>query len=197
MNIQDLIKFIAFTHQVQAVKRATMVPGEDAHENDAEHSFQLAITAWYLIEHRQLDLDVHKAIELALAHDLLEVFAGDTSAFAPQTHLDTKAAREAAAVKQLAETWPGFRSLQQIIAEYEDCSTPEAKFVYSLDKLLPIINNLLDDGRAWHDAHVTFEHMKSIKTGKIDRSDDIFSLYQELLPILEANPTLFVEPTKK
>ena len=60
--LNELIEFIKFTHLFQKINRIVFIPGEDRFENDAEHSYQLAMTAWYLIEHEKLNLDASKAI---------------------------------------------------------------------------------------------------------------------------------------
>jgi putative hydrolase of HD superfamily len=196
MKIDNLIDFVRFTQEVQKVKRKVFVAGEDYRENDAEHSFQLALLGWYLIERDNLGLDRGKVLMLALVHDLLEVYAGDTSAFHPDYNTSAKTDRERAGIEKLIPQWPGWHSLRDVIEEYEAVETAEAKFVYSLDKLVPIANNLIDGGRAWHEQDVTLERMQAAKTGKIDRSPTVAQYYKDIEPILRQNPQIFANPKR-
>ena len=56
-NLSDILKFLKLLHLFQQVRRATLVTGEDRQENDFEHSYQLAMLGWYLIERKKLKLD--------------------------------------------------------------------------------------------------------------------------------------------
>src|SRR5205809_2688144 len=100
-TFDNLAQFITFTHAVQQVRRAMLVVGEDRFENDAEHCFQVAMAALYIIETNHLKLDAFRVMSLALVHDVIEVHAGDTPVYGSAEGLATKAEREAAAVEQL------------------------------------------------------------------------------------------------
>lgn len=189
-DINNLIDFIKFTHQIRNVERAIILE-EGSRENDAEHGYQLAMVAWYIIDKENLKLDKFKAACIAMAHDIVEVYAGDVLAFAPTEKLDEAKQKEAAAVQKIKQNWPDFKSLNNLIDEYESLSSEEAKFVYALDKLVPIINNYLYEGGAWKNHGITFEKMKSIKVGKIDKNSTINEYYESLLKILEGNPQIF------
>jgi len=189
-GIDNLIEFIKFTHAIRNIERAIILE-KGSHENDAEHGYQLAMTAWYIIDKDKLKLDKFKAACIAMAHDIVEVYAGDTLAFASSSKLAKAKQKEAQAVQKLKKEWPAFTSLHELIDEYENLSSEEAKFVYALDKLVPIINNYLYEGGAWHNHGITFEQMKSIKIGKIDQDARINEYYEQLLRILEKHPELF------
>lgn len=193
-DIEQLIGFVNFTHKIREVERAVLLGSLNRHENDAEHCYQLALVAWFLVETHQLNLDKSKVVGLAMVHDVVEAYAGDMTAFAPPDQRALHAEREKQAAETLQTEWPAFTSLHELIAEYEARQTDEALFVYALDKLLPIINNYLNDGLAWKQQGVTLEHMKAIKTGKIDKSDLVKEYYVLLLDLLEQKPDLFGAP---
>lgn len=190
-GIQNLIDFVSFTHQIREVKRAMWVKDEETYENDSEHGYQIAMVAMFVIEERKLQLDVYKCMALALVHDVIEVYSGDTHAFGPQEHLDTKAERESAARKQLEEDWPGLSILHQLVDEYEERKSQESRFVYALDKVVPIINNYLDNGRNWKKDNITlYDHVGS-KTQKVAVDPTVAKYYEEIMKILETRPDLF------
>jgi 5'-deoxynucleotidase YfbR-like HD superfamily hydrolase len=187
-NFENLAQFIGFTHAVQQVKRAMFAVGEEQFENDAEHSFQIALTALYIIETNGLKLDAFRVMALALVHDILEVHSGDTPVYGAAETLATKADREAAAVAKLKSDWPKLTLMHELIEECEAKVTPESKFVYALDKLVPIFNNYLDKGRSWHRNEVTLEHLMAVKAGKIDRDPTIKQYYEQVLVFLREHP---------
>ncbi|MGC1176847.1 MAG: HD domain-containing protein, partial [Candidatus Saccharimonadales bacterium] len=80
-DINNLIDFVDFSHDIRNVKRVMWVKDQEEFENDSEHAYQLALTALYIIESDKLALNSFKAMSLALVHDILEVYAGDTPVF--------------------------------------------------------------------------------------------------------------------
>lgn len=189
-EIKQLIEFIKFTHEIRTIERAIILE-ENVHENDAEHGYQLAMVAWYIIDKDNLKLDKFRAACVAMAHDIIEVYAGDTMAFVSSQKLIKAKEKETAAVQKIKQDWPDFTSLHELIDEYENLSSEEAKFVYALDKLVPIINNYLYGAGAWKEHRITFKQMKSIKIGKIDKNVKVNEYYGQLLSILEKHPELF------
>lgn len=189
-----MLDFVRFTHEIRNVQRAILLETVNRHENDAEHSYQLALVTWFLIENDGLQLDKFRCVAMALVHDVAEAYAGDTIAFASDQDLAAQKKREAAAAIKLREQWPGFKSLHSLIEEYEKHETPEGRFVYSLDKLIPILNNYLYEGKIWKKEGITLDRLREIKVGKVDISAEVNKYYQEIIKILEREPNLFGKP---
>lgn len=174
----------------QAVERFTRNPDNlDHHENDVEHSYHLAMAAWMLAPH--FVLDANKAIRIALAHDLVEIYAGDTFAFGSQVALSDKDAREHAALEQLKNEWADFDDMLTCIEDYKSKGSEEAKFVYALDKVMPIIMNILSKGVVWQQHGVTMQKFIAEKERKIPKSSPVYQYYQELLEMLQETPEYF------
>ncbi|MCL5784167.1 MAG: HD domain-containing protein [Patescibacteria group bacterium] len=190
-RLLGILDFVQFTHKVQQVRRTIYVTGEDRDENDAEHSFQLAMLAWYIATSTDLKLDENKIIKYALAHDLVEVYAGDTYFYTTDKSLkDSKKKREKDAAKQIKKEFPEFGQMHQIINDYESLSDPEAKFIYALDKILPAINVFLDQGRSWQRDKVTYEMLRT-KDIKVAVSQETLTIWEEFIVLLEKNKDLF------
>lgn len=154
----DFKRALAFTsllEQFQKVIRKAYVPGEDRGENDVEHSYKLAMIAWYLVEAYKLPLDTNKIVKYALTHDFVEVHAGDTVVWDTEA-VKTKHAREAAAQKQLAQDWKEFPELHALIDAYENRVDEEARFVYALDKLFFLFPEYLADWRTIIELKVSY-----------------------------------------
>jgi putative hydrolase of HD superfamily len=189
--IDELIEFIRFTHEIRNVRRAILLETDARKENNSEHMYQLALAAWFLIEKDSLKLDKHRAVGLALVHDIVEVYTGDIPTYAAEHSHPSKAINERLAAARLKNEWPKFKSLHELVNEYEKRESPEAKFVYALDKLIPVMNNYIYGGRIWKKVGLDLDWLKSSKVGKIDVSSEVYDYYQQMLKLLEKHPELF------
>jgi 5'-deoxynucleotidase YfbR-like HD superfamily hydrolase len=182
-DINRLIQLHRLLLDFQAIERITHVPGKFEQENDTEHSYNLAISAWYLAEYfPQLDKD--RVIRFALVHDLVEIHAGDTYIYADQATIDSKKEREHAALIQLEKDWPDFPDMIKEIKEYEAKDSEEAKFVYALDKIMPIMLIFIGGGYSWRKEHVTLEQLHQTKQAKVALSPAIKPYYDQLYKLL-------------
>ena len=89
--MNDLEKDIAFSVELEKMKkilRRTKIIGEDRRENDAEHSFHIAVNAMIFKDYCEFDFDLNKSIQMLLVHDLVEIYAGDTFAYDKKGYLD-------------------------------------------------------------------------------------------------------------
>lgn len=181
ISLEKIFGFTKMLHEFQQVKRRVLVNGEDRYENDWEHSFQTAMLAWYVVSSSDnFDLDMEKVLKYALAHDLVEVYAGDT----PFQEADgEKEEREEESRKRLAEEFSEFSDLHEAIHAYEEQVDSEAKFVYALDKIIPMINIYLDGGRSWRADGVDLQVLRKHKKDKLKHSSEVEKYYEELMNI--------------
>lgn len=193
-DVQRLIDLQQLMTRFAAVDRRVFMPAPlDRAENDVEHTYTLAMAAWFLSEYFP-ELNRDKLIRLALAHDLLEVHSGDTFVYGAAAELASKAEREHAAVSQLKHEWADFPGLLDAIEEYEQRESAEAKFIYALDKVMVITLNMLSGGKTWHKHGVTFEQFVAEKEKKVPISPEIYDYYKQLHDLLIAQPHFFAQP---
>jgi putative hydrolase of HD superfamily len=192
-DIHRLIDLQKLLLEFQAIDRALYIPGRgERHENDIEHSYNLAMTAWFLAQHFP-ELDRGEVIRCALAHDMVEIHAGDTMIFHNPEGMATKKDRETAALQKLAEDWADFPDLLETLHRYEARESAEARFVYALDKVMPAIMNYLQGGEVWRKHQVSLADLHELKDAKVALSPQVLPYYHELMALLEANPQLFNE----
>lgn len=190
-DIHRLIELQKLLMQFRAVQRVIHIPdSETEFENDTEHSYNLAIVAWYLSQYFP-EIDTDKVIRLALAHDLVEIHAGDTFFYAHESVIADKKQREHQAYLQLQADWKDFPDMIQAIEEYEKRDTNESRFVYALDKVMPMMMIYLDNGRAWLENDVTFEMQHSRKKDKVALSPEVNQYYLALHDLLKEHPDYF------
>lgn len=184
-QLQQLLDFVAFTQKFREIERAIIFSRDKRFENDSEHSYQLALVSWYIISQRKLKLDIGKVIQYALAHDLVEIYAGDTPmGDKNQEYIDSKHQREVDALERIKEEFIEFPELISMMEKYESREDEESKFVYALDKILPPLNIYLDKGYSWKVKNISLEKVVSHKKEKIAVSAPIKEIGEELLAIL-------------
>lgn len=159
-------------------------------ENDTEHSYNLAMTSWYLAAWFP-ELDKNLLIQYGMVHDLVEIYAGDTFSYGSAEDLASKEHREAEALKRLEIEWRDFPDMISSIEAYETKKTPEAKFVYALDKLMPIMLIYLHEGYSWQKHGVTAAMLYENKITKVSLSPEILPYFEQLHKLLLEHPELF------
>lgn len=108
-SVQRLSELQQFINSFGAVSRVFNL--NDRLENDLEHSYGLALICWYLAPKIAPELNLEKIFKYALAHDTVEVHAGDTFVFADAEHIASKSEREDAALEKLYDEWPDFTEM--------------------------------------------------------------------------------------
>ena len=160
MDVERLRRQMAFVVEIDKMKqvlRQTMVIGSGRNENDAEHSWHLAVMAMVLAEYAEgAGVDVAKVIRMVLVHDLVEIDAGDTYCYDEEAAVD-KPDREARAADRIYSLLPPSQALElrALWEEFEEGKTPESRFANALDRLQPLLLNYHTGGRTWQKHAVT------------------------------------------
>ena len=185
--IEKLLGFSKVLNVLQSVERVIRVKDQERWENDMEHSYHLAMLAWYIVDTRKLSLNRDKVFCYALAHDLVEIYAGDTYLYSQdQQLLDSKIEREYAAALRLEQEFPDVPEMHAAIRGYVAKEDAESRFVYALDKIEPMIKIYLDNGRTWKEKGVTLEMAYESKKDKVAFSPEITEYFEELMTLLRA-----------
>lgn len=159
MISERLLSQMAFILEVDKIKnifRQTSIHDGSRRENDAEHSWHLALMAIVLSEYaKDAGLDLLKVLKMAIIHDIVEIDAGDTFCYDTTAGLD-KLEREEAAADRIFGLLPPdqrdeFRSLWE---EFDKMESPEAAFAAALDRLQPVSLNYLNNGGTWQEHSI-------------------------------------------
>lgn len=154
-RLKQQMDFILEVDKLKKIGRQTYISDASRKENDAEHSWHLALMAVLLSEHSNRNVDVLKVVTMVLIHDIVEIDAGDTYAYDIEGN-NTKREREVAAADRIFNILPKdqaeyFRALWE---EFEEGETSEAQFALSLDKTQPVMLNDITGGKAWREHSV-------------------------------------------
>ena len=189
-SVQRIAELQQFVADFSKVQRMIQLADTKRLENDVEHSFSLALTCWFLAPKIAPELSLEKILCYALAHDTVEVHAGDTFIFAPQSVLDSKSDREDQAISQLKEDWPDFPEMALAAEAYKNKLDEEARFVKAVDKLLPpLMVNLGEKTDFWGKHKITLQ--KEIESKQSIKVSDIVAPYYEKLVEWISEPDYF------
>lgn len=181
-RLQQQMKFILEVDKVKQIIRQTYLADGSRKENDAEHSWHLALMAVLLKEYANEEVDLAKVIPMVLLHDLVEIDAGDTYAY-DQAGLATQRVRETKAADRIFGMLPEdqgtkFRNLWE---EFEAYETAEAKFAHVLDNCQPLLLNDASGGKSWkeHTVHKSQIYKRNEHTAEGSR--EIWEYMQQLI----------------
>lgn len=159
-KLSKQIGFLVEVDKLKTVFRRTYVLGTDRHENDAEHSWHLALMALVLCEYAGNEVDVLHVLKMVLLHDIVEIYAGDTFCYDTKGN-EGKAEREKHAAEKIYSRLPVAQKSEfiGIWEEFERGETAESRFAQSLDRLMPLLHNYHSGGRAWREHGITREQV--------------------------------------
>ncbi|PBC86052.1 putative hydrolases of HD superfamily [Streptomyces sp. 2224.1] len=187
-RLRRQIEFIIEVDRLKDVFRQSPLLAANRKENDAEHSWHLALMTLVLAEYADEPLDTSKVLALVVLHDLVEIYAGDTFLYDTAAAADQEAREQQAADKLFAllpaDQRDHFRSLWD---EFEERSTPEARFAKAMDRLQPLLLNYGNRGGTWRTPGVTEQDVLTRKSVIKDASADLWQYAQDLIHTGAAN----------
>ena len=182
---QRMEQQFAFALEVDKLKnifRQTRLSGHGRRENDAEHSWHIALMAYLFREYANEEVDILRVMLMCLVHDIVEIDAGDTYAYDAQG-LATQKAREAAARERLYSLLPEDQGaeLAALFDEFEACETPEARFARALDNIQPMMLNHSNGGGDWREHGIAAEQVYRRQSRTRLGSERLFAVADEVI----------------
>ncbi len=155
-RLAQQIAFILELDKEKNIFRQTHLTGHGRNENDAEHAWHMAIMAYVLREYANEPVDIGRVMLMCLLHDVVEIDAGDTYAY-DEAGLATQKQREDAAKARIYGLLPDDigTELVALFDEFEENTTPEARFAHAMDNFQPLLLNNSNGGGDWREHGVT------------------------------------------
>lgn len=151
-KLENQLAFIFEIDRLKAVYRRTMVKADNNRaENSAEHSWHIALSAQILHEYAEQPVNINRVTTMLLIHDIVEIDAGDLFAFDDASLHHAQQEKELAAAKRIFSLLPEPQSthMHQLWIEFEEAETADARFAKSIDRLLPLVQNMANEGGSW------------------------------------------------
>lgn len=181
-RFEQQLAFILEADKEKNILRQTHLSGHGRRENDAEHAWHMAIMVYLLKEYANEEIDMAKAMMMALIHDIVEIDAGDTYAY-DEAGLATQKEREAQAAQRIFGLLPEDQreELLALFEEFENYATPEARFARAMDNFQPLLLNHSNNGGDWkeHDVCKSKVFQRQIKTKR--GSEEIWQYTEALI----------------
>lgn len=181
-RLEKQIQFIVEVDKVKNIFRQTYLVDGERKENDAEHSWHLALSAILLKEYVSEEIDLLKVITMVLIHDIVEIDAGDTYAYDSVGAKDKREREEKAAdrIFNILPTEQGqyFRELWE---EFESYETEDAKYAHLLDNFQPMLLNDASKGKSWSEHQVKKEQIYKRNERIADTSETIWEKMQRIV----------------
>ncbi|WP_339865869.1 HD domain-containing protein [uncultured Algoriphagus sp.] len=185
MNTSNLLQQVAFIKEIDKLKyiqRKTKLFNSDRPENDAEHSWHLAMMTIVLAEHSDKPIDLLKVVKMVLIHDIVEIDAGDTFIYdSTKNHTNTE--EELLAAKRIFGLLPKEQAEEFIAVweEFEAGETDEAKFAKAMDRFEPLLQNTSNNGGTWAEFDVPYQKVYDKKKAIKQGSEAIWSYAENLI----------------
>ncbi|HIV13580.1 MAG: HD domain-containing protein [Clostridiales bacterium] len=175
-------EFLLEVDKMKQIYRQTHIRGGSRQENDAEHSWHLALMAFLLEEYANEPVDITRVMKMVLIHDLVEVDAGDTYAYDTAGNA-TKRQREEAAADRIFGILPEDQGkmLRQLWEEFEAYETPEARFAHVMDNFQPMTLNDDNGGGDWKRHQVKKSQILKRNEKTSSGSREIWSCMEEMI----------------
>lgn len=170
-RLKQQLEFLVAIDALKTVYRASRIADNSRRENSAEHSWHLTLFARVLQEHANEPVDIERVIIMLMVHDIVEIDAGDMPLHGTQN--PEQAAIEQAAADRLFGLLPDDQRqlLRDCWDEFELAKSAEAKFAKAVDRLQPILLNMLTEGGTWSDFNVSLEQVTQ-RTAQISTGSD-------------------------
>jgi putative hydrolases of HD superfamily len=181
-NLDQQIAFIKEIDKLKYIQRKTCLFNSKRNENDAEHSWHLAMMALVLSGHSNEKVDMLKVLKMLLIHDIVEIDAGDTFFF-DTTKSHTNTDEELVAAKRIFGLLPEEQATELIAIweEFEACQTAEAKFAKAMDRFAPMLQNASNQGGTWAEFNVPYETVLEKKKGIKEGSEVVWDYAKSLV----------------
>lgn len=173
-RVREQLTFIAEADKLKTILRASPLAAADRRENDAEHSWHLALMVMLLAEYADEPIDVGHAMQLVVVHDLVEIYAGDSPVFDAAAVVGQRE-REEAAAERLFPLLPDDQAarVRALWDEFEEGRTPEARFCKAMDRLEPMLLNWLNRGGTWQMPGATESTVRAREAGVVAGSTSL------------------------
>lgn len=185
MQTDNLVKQVSFIKEIDKLKyiqRKTKLFNSDRNENDAEHSWHLAMMTIVLAEHSDKPIDILKVLKMVLIHDIVEIDAGDIFLYdTSKNHNNT--VQERIAAQRIFGLLPAEQAKEFIAIweEFEKGITDEAKFAKSMDRFEPLLQNTSNNGGTWAEFNVPYQKVYDKKKAIKEGSTSIWSYAENLI----------------
>ena len=183
LRLKKQIEFLLEIDKMKSVFRQNLLIDKSRQENDAEHSWHFAMFAIILYEYVDSSkIDLLRVLKMALVHDLVEIYAGDTYAYDDIGNKDSYE-REQKAADKLFALLPEdqAKEIRDLWEEFDKRETEDAKYASAIDCLQPFLCNHHLQGEMWKANKVTSRQVYKRQERIKNSIPELWSLVDDLI----------------
>jgi putative hydrolase of HD superfamily len=161
-NFRKRIEFLIEIDKIKQIFRRTKLFDQSRVENDAEHSWHLAMMAITFSDYANEEVDLLRVIKMVLIHDIVEIDAGDYIVYTNKGN--EKKQKEVEGANRIFNILPKelANELLSLWFEFEKNETSDAKFANAIDRLEPIMQNYYSKGEAWIKHNIKADQIRKV-----------------------------------
>lgn len=152
------------------INRHHYVPGSDRRENVAEHTLSIITLTWWFHQQVHSSTKLDTVLKYAVVHDFVEVYAGDVNLFGSIAERKAKIRREELALERFTTEFSGFPDMIDHMRRYQTGTDPEARFVWTADKIQALILGHMDNWRTYHEQQISLDVFNQKYAGILDKA---------------------------
>ena len=162
-RLRQQLSFLLELDRAKSVLRRSYLADGSRREDDAEHMWHAAMAAAVLAEHSNEALDVARLVAMLMAHDIVEIDAGDTFVYDPSYATSGRREREQEAAERIFALLPEDQCayFSELWEEFESRETGEARMAAAIDRLLPVLLNRSSGGRSWQEHSISARQVRA------------------------------------
>lgn len=141
-RLRNQLNFLIEIDKLKTIYRKTRLADNSRCETVAEHSWHFSLMVLLLHEYSPTELDLLRVLKMALIHDLVEIYSGDTYAFIHHNAQQVKENEKKAAI-DIFNILPQDQcsELLSLWNEFEEQKTFDSIFANAMDRFQPFIND--------------------------------------------------------
>ncbi len=181
-RLKKIFDFLCEIEKLKLVERIPYLSDKKRQENDAEHSWHLAMMLLALEGEFENKFDFFRTLKIILVHDLIEIHTGDDWVTTKEEK-ELKRVRETEAADKIFAILPKdlekeFRGLWE---EYDQGKTMEAKIAKGLDKLSYSLQHSLSKKINWHENADAIESTRNYAMPYIKNEKAMIEMFEHLM----------------
>lgn len=185
-NMEDVVRMV---FDFARIDRVTMSP-DGIPESDTDHTVMMSVLACAVAAKYYKDLDLGLVAQFAIVHDLLEVYTGDFDTFKTVGNEQLFVDKKNLELEALKKMETRFRStypwITNTVDKYESLDTKEARFVKTLDKIIPKVTNVVNGGMYFRKNNLSREDVEGFKNVQLEKVKNSYGAeFGELISIFE------------
>ncbi|MFD1675357.1 HD domain-containing protein [Alicyclobacillus fodiniaquatilis] len=193
-RIEQIVNFLTVLDGFKTIARRTIVGNTTRHENDAEHTWHMCMFALLLHREMEHEVNLERALQLILIHDLVEIYAGDTFAYDTQARIGKKEREELAAKRLFGQLPPDLTAqFHALWDEFEAGLSAEAQFANAIDSIQAFAQNVNTKGHVWKTHRIPASRVMEKNKSWIQQSKAFSTLYDYLWQKAEQESSFYRE----